>query len=74
MFVDAQTAMDLELVSNHLTRKTADTLFGMGPTRKPGLMTSGTLNRCYTPMGARLLRSNLLQPINGGAERAIYES
>ncbi|KAK1924352.1 DNA mismatch repair protein MutS [Papiliotrema laurentii] len=51
MFVDAQTAMDLELVSNHLTRKTADTLFG-------------TLNRCYTPMGARLLRSNLLQPIN----------
>ncbi|WVW84076.1 hypothetical protein I302_106105 [Kwoniella bestiolae CBS 10118] len=51
MFIDAETAKNLELTTNALTHSTRDTLYGI-------------LNQCLTPMGARLLRGNILQPSN----------
>ncbi|WWC62126.1 uncharacterized protein I303_104717 [Kwoniella dejecticola CBS 10117] len=51
MFIDTETAKNLELVSNSLTHKSNGTLLG-------------SLNRCLTPMGYRLLQSNILQPCN----------
>ncbi|WWD03136.1 hypothetical protein V865_001183 [Kwoniella europaea PYCC6329] len=51
MFIDTDTAKSLELVKNTLTNTTKDTLYG-------------TLNKCFTPMGSRLLRGNILQPSN----------
>lgn len=43
------TARNLELVSNIMRRNSKDTLFGV-------------LNHTVTPMGSRLLRTNILQP------------
>ncbi|TYJ58645.1 hypothetical protein B9479_000481 [Cryptococcus floricola] len=51
MFIDVDTARSLELVRNGLTNKTTNTLFSV-------------LNHCHTPMGSRLLRTNILQPGN----------
>ncbi|WWC89183.1 uncharacterized protein L201_004101 [Kwoniella dendrophila CBS 6074] len=51
MFIDTETAKNLELVKNILTHKTSNTLYGL-------------LNKCCTPMGSRLLRGNILQPSN----------
>ncbi|KAK6909930.1 hypothetical protein I203_103956 [Kwoniella mangroviensis CBS 8507] len=51
MFIDTDTAKNLELVKNTLTNTTKDTLYGI-------------LNKCFTPMGSRLLRGNILQPSN----------
>ncbi|WWC70137.1 uncharacterized protein I206_104084 [Kwoniella pini CBS 10737] len=51
MFIDTDTVKNLELVANSLTHKMTGTLYGV-------------LNRCFTPMGSRLLRSNILQPCN----------
>ncbi|WVQ67511.1 uncharacterized protein L199_005711 [Kwoniella botswanensis] len=51
MFMDTDTAKNLELVKNTLTNTTKDTLYGI-------------LNKCFTPMGSRLLRGNILQPSN----------
>ncbi|WVQ80249.1 hypothetical protein IAT38_002354 [Cryptococcus sp. DSM 104549] len=51
MFIDTGTAKGLELVKNMLTGKTSNTLYGH-------------LNTCYTPMGSRLLRTEILQPSN----------
>ncbi|RSH87218.1 MutS protein msh4 [Saitozyma podzolica] len=49
MFIDPETARNLELVANSATHKSTNTLFGL-------------LNTCFTPMGSRLLRANILQP------------
>ncbi|WVF71314.1 hypothetical protein IAT40_006117 [Kwoniella sp. CBS 6097] len=54
MFIDTDTVKNLELVRNGLTNKSTGTLFSL-------------LNGCVTPMGARLLRSCILQPSNVSA-------
>ncbi|KAJ3377261.1 MutS protein msh4 [Lobulomyces angularis] len=53
MMIDSLTAKNLELVSNISDYK-GPTLFS-------------TLNHCMTPMGPRLLRMNILQPLNDEA-------
>ncbi|WWD17158.1 hypothetical protein CI109_101596 [Kwoniella shandongensis] len=55
MFIDVDTAKNLELVTNNLTGRSNNTLFGV-------------LNHCHTPMGARLLRTSILQPSNIASE------
>ncbi|KAG8914771.1 MutS protein msh4 [Tulasnella sp. 408] len=50
MTIDADTAVNLELVGNRLSKKSSHSLFGL-------------LNHCFTPMAARLLRVNILAPI-----------
>lgn len=47
--IDLATVVSLELIQNLQTTKSRDCLFGV-------------LNETLTPMGARLLRSNILQP------------
>ncbi|GAA5871540.1 hypothetical protein JCM8547_001367 [Rhodosporidiobolus lusitaniae] len=48
--IDRDSARDLELVANLLSKSSKQHLLGM-------------LNKCYTPMGTRLLRSNILGPL-----------
>ncbi|GAA5967803.1 hypothetical protein JCM11641_005769 [Rhodosporidiobolus odoratus] len=48
--IDAESAKNLELVANLLNKNSKQHLLGM-------------LNKCYTPMGVRLLRSNILGPL-----------
>ena len=50
MMIDLSTIHALELIQNLQDPKSKDCLFGL-------------LNQTLTPMGARLLRSNLLQPL-----------
>lgn len=50
MMIDVSTISSLELVQNLQNLKSKDCLFGH-------------LNETLTPMGARLLRSNILQPL-----------
>ncbi|KAJ9645092.1 MutS protein msh4 [Coniosporium tulheliwenetii] len=50
MMIDASTIRSLELIQNLQNPKSRDCLFGL-------------LNETLTPMGARLLRSNILQPL-----------
>ncbi|KAL7415766.1 muts domain V-domain-containing protein [Mrakia frigida] len=50
MYIDPDTARNLELVTNKSNAKSQMSLFGV-------------LNKTHTPMAERLLRSNLLQPI-----------
>jgi DNA mismatch repair protein MSH4 len=50
MLIDLSTIHSLELVQNLTNPKSKDCLFGL-------------LNETLTPMGARLLRSNILQPL-----------
>ncbi|KAJ3299721.1 MutS protein msh4 [Borealophlyctis nickersoniae] len=50
MMIDTVTARNLELVTNIMNPKSTHSLFGV-------------LNYTYTPMGARLLRMNILQPL-----------
>ncbi|CAN9097875.1 unnamed protein product [Alternaria alternata] len=50
MMIDVSTIYSLELVQNLRDPKSKDCLFGL-------------LNETSTPMGARLLRSNILQPL-----------
>ncbi|GAA5880327.1 hypothetical protein JCM16303_003899 [Sporobolomyces ruberrimus] len=47
--IDSESAKNLELVQNILDQKSKQHLLGM-------------LNRCYTPSGTRMLRSNILAP------------
>lgn len=47
--IDLATIVSLELIQNLQNAKSKDCLFGI-------------LNETLTPMGARLLRSNILQP------------
>lgn len=49
MMIDLSTIVSLELIQNLQDSKSQDCLFGL-------------LNETVTPMGARLLRSNILQP------------
>lgn len=49
MMIDLSTIRSLELIQNLQDAKSKDCLFGL-------------LNETLTPMGSRLLRSNLLQP------------
>lgn len=48
--IDVSTIYSLELVQNLQNSKSRDCLFGL-------------LNETLTPMGARLLRNNVLQPL-----------
>lgn len=50
MMIDVSTIYSLELVQNLQNPKSKDCLFGL-------------LNDTQTPMGGRLLRSNVLQPL-----------
>ncbi|KAF2499524.1 hypothetical protein BU16DRAFT_274531 [Lophium mytilinum] len=50
MMIDVSTIYALELIQNLQTPKSRDCLFGL-------------LNETLTPMGSRLLRSNILQPL-----------
>ena len=50
MMIDASTVRSLELIQNLQNAKSKDCLFGV-------------LNQTLTPMGARLLRSSILQPL-----------
>lgn len=49
MSIDLPTITSLELIQNLQNAKSKDSLFGL-------------LNETLTPMGARLLRANILQP------------
>lgn len=49
MMIDLSTIVSLELIQNLQKSKSRDCLFGL-------------LNETLTPMGSRLLRSNILQP------------
>ncbi len=49
MSIDLSTIVSLELIQNLYNAKSNDSLFGL-------------LNETLTPMGARLLRANILQP------------
>ena len=49
MLIDLSTIASLELIQNLHNAKSKDCLFGV-------------LNETLTPMGSRLLRSNILQP------------
>ena len=50
MMIDLSTIHSLELIQNLQNAKSKDCLYGL-------------LNQTLTPMGARLLKSNLLQPL-----------
>lgn len=50
MMIDVSTIYSLELIQNSHDRRSRDCLFGL-------------LNETKTPMGARMLRSNVLQPL-----------
>ena len=52
--IDLSTIHSLELIQNLQNAKSKDCLFGL-------------LNQTLTPMGARLLRSNILQPLTDTA-------
>ncbi|KAF8639396.1 hypothetical protein AX17_001521 [Amanita inopinata Kibby_2008] len=56
MMIDPESAKNLELVGNITHQKSQHSLFG-------------TLNHTFTPMAARLLRSNILSPLT--VQRAI---
>ena len=50
MLIDLSTIRSLELIQNLIENKSKDCLFGV-------------LNQTVTPMGSRLVRANLLQPL-----------
>ena len=50
MMIDLSTIHSMELIQNLQNAKSKDCLFGL-------------LNHTLTPMGSRLLRSNILQPL-----------
>ena len=54
MMIDISTIVSLELIQNLQNAKSKDCLFGL-------------LNETLTPMGSRLLRSNILQPSTNAA-------
>ncbi|KAK6344025.1 MutS protein msh4 [Orbilia brochopaga] len=57
MIIDYSTVRNLELIQNLRNPKSGDCLYGL-------------LNRTVTPMGARLLRSSILQPLT---DQAVLE-
>jgi DNA mismatch repair protein MSH4 len=54
MMIDLSTIQSLELIQNIQNAKSRDCLFGL-------------MNETLTPMGTRLLRSNILQPSTLGS-------
>lgn len=65
MFINSETARNLELVQNNLTMKDQNTLYcGSGATCGRVANRFATLDSCFTPMGKRLLRASILQPNN----------
>lgn len=62
MMIDVSTIYSLELVQNRQNPRSKDCLFGL-------------LNETLTPMGARLLRSNILQPLtDAGTLNTRYDA
>lgn len=62
MMIDLSTIHSLELIQNITNVKSKDCLFGL-------------LNETLTPMGSRMLRSNILQPsTQGGLLNNRYEA
>jgi DNA mismatch repair protein MSH4 len=63
LFIDVDSARNLELVKNNITHRTYNTLYGEhhdgGSTDQVGV-----LNHCKTPMGSRMLLMTILQPPN----------
>lgn len=59
MFIDNETVRNMELVQNIMSLKTVNTLYG---TSEMCQAEAGLLNTCFTPMGSRTLRHNILQP------------
>ena len=57
MMIDLSTIYSMELIQNLQNAKSKDCLFGL-------------LNHTLTPMGSRLLRANILQPLT---ERDVLE-
>lgn len=55
MMIDLSTIRSLELIQNIQNTKSNDCLFGV-------------MNHTLTPMGQRLLRSNILQPSTQGTD------
>lgn len=55
MMIDLSTIHSLELIQNLQNAKSKECLFGL-------------LNQTLTPMGARMLKSNVLQPLTGAEE------
>lgn len=55
MTIDLSTVVQLELIQNLQNAKSKDSLFGL-------------LNETLTPMGSRLLRANILQPLTQEAK------
>lgn len=55
MAIDLSTVVQLELIQNLQNVKSKDSLFGL-------------LNETLTPMGSRLLRANILQPLTQEAK------
>ncbi|PNS17676.1 MutS 4 [Sphaceloma murrayae] len=58
MMIDTATIRSLELIQNLHNPKSRECLFGL-------------LNRTATPMGSRLLRSNVLQPLTNSEELKV---
>ena len=52
LMIDVSAIQSLEIMQNQQNPKSKDSLFGL-------------LNHALTPMGARLLRTNILQPPTG---------
>ena len=48
LFIDQDSSANMELVTNVLSHKAGNTLYGL-------------LDQCFTPMGSRLLRNSILQ-------------
>lgn len=69
MFINSETARNLELVQNNLTMKGQNTLYcrsAATSTCDQSTNRFATLDSCFTPMGRRLLRASILQPNNCG--------
>lgn len=67
MFINSETARNLELVQNNLTMKDQNTLYcESDATCDRAANRFATLDSCFTPMGKRLLRASILQPNNCG--------
>lgn len=76
ILINSNTAHDLELVRNLIDPKSKDSLYGKSSIKKictnrseidstPSCRQTGLLNHCVSPMGQRLLRTNILQPLTG---------
>ena len=55
MMIDLSTIQTLELIQNLLNSKSKDCLYGL-------------VNQTLTPMGARLLKNNVLQPLTNAPD------